>query len=565
MSKSNTFFDDEFSPDQDIFAAFGTDNDAMSITPTPTDTMQMTASSIFGSDATSLLTSSSTSISTRFKNTLNVNDEKENHTNSSIAANLNSQFQERQVNKLLNSPAKINMAATTTTTTAPNKRNALNKKKKNEKFRPTNLFLAQEEKVNNNYNHNLNMEPQEDDLHFSQVDYEITASGQFHCQGLKISDEGITALPQMTLSQLSQQSQSQTMSMNFAESPVKTFSQFPSPQKQKSFDLTFDSPPHKKKNDLKKYRHKPYQAKASEKIEDFVVVQHLGDGASSRVDLVRSTKDGTLYAKKVITNMATSQPKIILNEVQSLEKCKSCPYIIQLYQAYYKDGNIHILLEYMDGNSLQEVLRLVKRIPERIVKLIALQVLKGLHYLHNNSKIVHRDIKPANILIKKNGQVKLSDFGLTGIYSRRKHGNDQNFGNGKHYGAKNPLVFATCQGTVLYMSPERIREEKHSFNSDIWSMGITLAELLTGAFPFKSVQYFDVLDEINNMKELPIINGLCSEQCKHFLNTCVVVDPSRRPSAADLLQHPFVSALLEETEESICAEVSIWLRQSNIQ
>ena len=159
-TRSNTFFDDESA--QDIFDCV----DQMEMTtPTPDNQqdMMLTASAIFGSgDASSLLTSSSTSITTRFMNKLNVNDEKEN---SVVAVNPQIAFQEKQVSKLMNAPK--------TSPVKPAAGRAGKKNAKKNKFKPTNLVLVPEEKtVNNNYNHNLNMEDL-NDFQFSQTDYEM--------------------------------------------------------------------------------------------------------------------------------------------------------------------------------------------------------------------------------------------------------------------------------------------------------------------------------------------------------------------------------------------------------
>jgi len=282
----------------------------------------------------------------------------------------------------------------------------------------------------------------------------------------------------------------------------------------------------------------------------------LGHGASSTVTLVRSKKDQQLYAKKTLTTISnTGQAKMIYSEIKGLYKCRHCPYIIRLHQAFFKNDQIHILLEYMDGNSLEHVLKVTKHVPENILKHMAVQMLIGLEYLHT-TKIVHRDIKPANILIRRDGLVKFSDFGLTGIYSALRHNNNNKNNNnnnsqsssvsfnGQHYGVHNPYVFGTCQGTVMYMSPERIREEQHSFNSDVWSLGVTLAELGTGVFPFQSTQYFDILDEISNLKQLPLKNRDLyhySDAFIDFVNQCTTIDASKRPSATQLLnEHAWV-------------------------
>src|SRR5690349_10222364 len=98
------------------------------------------------------------------------------------------------------------------------------------------------------------------------------------------------------------------------------------------------------------------------------------------------------------------------------------------------------------------------------------QVLRGLHYLHRTRRVIHRDIKPSNILLNTEGKAKLADFGVSGEVS------DQ-------VDAKMSFV-----GTVTYMSPERIKGESHTFNSDNWSLGLALVECALGYFPYLSAQ-----------------------------------------------------------------------------
>lgn len=75
---------------------------------------------------------------------------------------------------------------------------------------------------------------------------------------------------------------------------------------------------------------------------------------------------------------------------------------------------VHIALEYMDAGSLADVIKEVGQVPEQIIGMITIQILRGLEYLHKTKKVIHRDIKPSNILLNKKGQVKIADFGVSG-------------------------------------------------------------------------------------------------------------------------------------------------------
>lgn len=217
------------------------------------------------------------------------------------------------------------------------------------------------------------------------------------------------------------------------------------------------------------------------------------------------------------------------SEIKSLHKCRKCPNVIQMYEAYYRDSKMHILLEFMDMD-IETLFKRAKTIPEDILALILIQILNALKYLHERKKIIHRDLKPANILISKNGIVKVSDFGLTGIKS----------------GMQNEQVFKTCQGTIYYMSPERIQDQPHSFASDIWSIGISCIELFMGKIPFSNSTYFDVLSEIAEFETLNLPNTM-SNDLKDFIKSCLMVNPEKRKTASQLLN----SNLIKNSKKDI--------------
>ncbi len=89
-------------------------------------------------------------------------------------------------------------------------------------------------------------------------------------------------------------------------------------------------------------------------------------------------------------------------------------YVIKYHQAFYDAGAITIVMEYMDGGSLLQVLIDQGRIAEKYLAEISKQVLLGLHYLHKERRILHRDIKPSNLLVNQLGEVKITDFGVSG-------------------------------------------------------------------------------------------------------------------------------------------------------
>jgi len=161
---------------------------------------------------------------------------------------------------------------------------------------------------------------------------------------------------------------------------------------------------------------------------------------------------------------------------------------------------------------------------ESVLANISYQVLKGLKFLHDQ-KQMHRDIKPANLLINHHGHVKVSDFG---IVRDVEYTNEQ---------------VDTFTGTYFYMSPERIMGKEYSYNSDIWSLGLTIMTCALGRFPYgEDTGYWGLLQEISSRPppELPA-DADWSAELRSFLARCLAKDPAGRPGASELLGHPFVA------------------------
>ena len=167
--------------------------------------------------------------------------------------------------------------------------------------------------------------------------------------------------------------------------------------------------------------------------------------------------------------------------------------IVAFYGGFLQDGAVNLVLEYMNGGTLMDCLKVRGSIPEFIVGKMTAYLLPALSYIHKELHIVHRDIKPSNILIDSTGCIKLSDFGVSGKL------------------ANTIGIATTFAGTLTYMSPERIQGEGHSSNSDVWSFGLSLLECALGHFPFLAVDedknaitFFELLHRIqNNPTELP--------------------------------------------------------------
>ena len=193
-------------------------------------------------------------------------------------------------------------------------------------------------------------------------------------------------------------------------------------------------------------------------------VDVLGYGATGIVYLAWDTLLRKQVALKEINVQAGDMGRF-LEEARLLDRLHH-PNIVQVHSVDRVDGKILIAMEYVPGVNLQELLRQQGKLPVSQALDIAIQVLDALDYAHQNHTI-HRDIKPGNILIRKDGVVKLVDFGLATI-----------LGTGSYAGGA---------GTYVYMAPEDFEEEEHSdYRSDLWAVGVTLYEMVTGRRPFNA-------------------------------------------------------------------------------
>lgn len=278
-------------------------------------------------------------------------------------------------------------------------------------------------------------------------------------------------------------------------------------------------------------------------LEDLETVQVVGKGSSGVVQLVRHKWTNAVFALKVIQmNIEETVRKQILQELR-INQAAQCAHVVVYYDAFYNNGVISILLEYMNEGSLSDLVKRVGRIPEPFLAGISKQVLQGLDFLHHNRHIIHRDIKPSNLLVNQFGEVKISDFGISApVLNSMEQRN-------------------TFVGTCTYMSPERLSVKQYGFASDIWSFGVTLLECALGRFPYQHPRnedgwsnFYELLETIvDQPPPLPSPNEFSPEFCS-FIGACLQKEPEDRMSLAGLLNHKFLSKYVDE---DICLAVLI--------
>ncbi|KAG9042851.1 hypothetical protein FS837_010310 [Tulasnella sp. UAMH 9824] len=264
----------------------------------------------------------------------------------------------------------------------------------------------------------------------------------------------------------------------------------------------------------------------------------IGRGQFGTVYRALNINTGRTVAVKRIRLEGLSESEItqLMKEVNLLKQLDH-PSIVQYEGTARDDESLDIVLEYVENGSLGQTLKAFGKFGEKLVAAYVTKILEGLHYLHKQ-KVVHCDLKAANILSTKNGNIKLSDFGVS--LTLNAMGNVKETAN-------------NAVGTPNWMGPEVIKLKGASTASDIWSLGCTVVELLTGKPPYSEIgNTLAVMFRIVEDDKAPIPDD-CSETLRDFLTQCFKTDPAERPTAESLFEHPWLKRTI-----STDLATSIW-------
>ncbi|CAJ2649268.1 unnamed protein product [Trifolium pratense] len=265
---------------------------------------------------------------------------------------------------------------------------------------------------------------------------------------------------------------------------------------------------------------------------EWVKGKMVGCGSFGSVHLAMNKSNGGLFVVK--TSDSEVGHDALKNEVNILNSLNnSSPYIVQCLGTEYDDDDdkkvVNVFMEYMAGGSLADVSnKFGGSLDEDVVRLYTRQILLGLYDLHKHG-IVHCDLKCKNVLLASSGNVKLADLGCAKRVENKSSSSYINLTNG---------------GTPLWMAPEVLLngdEKVVDFAADIWSLGCTVIEMATGRPPWADISNpIAAMFKIARGDEIPQFPLHFSREGFDFLRRCLVRDPSKRPTAQELLNHPFV-------------------------
>ncbi|XP_036401534.1 mitogen-activated protein kinase kinase kinase 19 [Megalops cyprinoides] len=259
----------------------------------------------------------------------------------------------------------------------------------------------------------------------------------------------------------------------------------------------------------------------------------LGRGAYGTV-YCGLTSQGQLIAVKQVA-LDDSDPDTAAREYQRLQdevellKTLCHANIVGFLGTGLQDNVVSIFMEYVPGGSIASIIHRFGPLPEKVLALYTRQILEGVAYLHRN-RVIHRDLKGNNVMLMPTGVVKLIDFGCARRLSCLSHST-----------SSSSELLRSVHGTPYWMAPEVINETGHGRKSDIWSVGCTVFEMATGRPPLAHMDKMAALFYIGARRGLmPALPGEFSEDARNFVQACLTSEQKDRPSAEELLRHPFI-------------------------
>lgn len=261
------------------------------------------------------------------------------------------------------------------------------------------------------------------------------------------------------------------------------------------------------------------------RLDDFEIGKPLGRGKFGRVYLAREKKSKFIVALKVLqkSQLLRANFEHQLRREIEIQSHLRHPNILRMYGYFYDSSKVYLILEYSIGGELYKKLQAKGRFDEKSSAKMIVQMAEALKYCHSK-KIIHRDIKPENLLIGKNGEIKIADFGWS-VHAPSSRRN-------------------TMCGTLDYLPPEIVRKEEHDEQVDVWSLGILLYEFLVGDPPF------DAPDNVGTYARITAVDlqfpHHVAADAQDLIKKFLVRDPRRRIALESVRTHPWVIRCLKE-------------------
>ncbi|OMO87227.1 hypothetical protein CCACVL1_09183 [Corchorus capsularis] len=270
-------------------------------------------------------------------------------------------------------------------------------------------------------------------------------------------------------------------------------------------------------------------------IQDFELGKIYGVGSYSKVVRAKKKDTGMVYALKIMDKKFITKEnktayvkleRIVLDQLDH-------PGVVRLYFTFQDTFSLYMALESCEGGELFDQITRKGRLPEDEARFYAAEVVDALEYIHSMG-LIHRDIKPENLLLTTDGHIKIADFGSVKPMQDSRITVLPN--------AASDDKACTFVGTAAYVPPEVLNSSPATFGNDLWALGCTLYQMLSGTSPFKDASEWLIFQRII-ARDIRFPNYF-SEEARDLIDRLLDIDPSRRPGAgpegyAAVKMHPF--------------------------
>ena len=262
------------------------------------------------------------------------------------------------------------------------------------------------------------------------------------------------------------------------------------------------------------------------------VLNKIGKGSSCCVYKAQDKKTGEIYALK--QSLSPDNESLFKKEIMIYRLFNNeSPYIIKYYDCFKAKNEenkkcLYLQLEYCQYGSIRDIIKHARKkdivMTETEISSVIYMVLLGIKFIHSK-KLINRDIKGRNILITKDGEVKLCDFGICRIYHKNR-------------------MKEIRGGSPYWMAPEILKKEEYNQNIDIWALGITCIELAEFEPPYSDFGSNEVIKQIIKSPPQGLSNPKkWSKEFNDFIRQCLLLDKNKRPMADELLKHDFITMI----------------------
>jgi eukaryotic-like serine/threonine-protein kinase len=255
----------------------------------------------------------------------------------------------------------------------------------------------------------------------------------------------------------------------------------------------------------------------NQKINGFTLTQWIGSGGMGQVYKAKNETTGQVAAIKILNRK--EQAGRFKNEAYIQSSVKH-PSIAAVFDYQIESGNPCIIMEYVEGITLDKIIKTQGKLPEPFVNKVMKQMASAVAYLHEK-KIIHRDLKPANLKVNQHQIAKLLDFGIAkASYTPRL------------------TQEGYIVGTAHYMAPEQFKNQD-SVQSDCWALGVMMYQMLTGQLPFEGRTDTEVRRKIEqgNYTEPNLLSPEIKPRMRTIIKQLLRVNPENRMTSKNLLMY----------------------------